>query len=180
MSNIVVAFHSGYGNTAKLADAVSTGIASVDGAVARPIRVADKAVAWSDFDDADAIVFGAPTYMGSLSAPFKAFMDATSSEIWMQQRWRGKWAAGFTNSAWPSGDKMLSLLQLVAFAGQHGMLWAGLDLFAGEGEDAPNRIGSWIGAMARSPHGSAGPSRGDLAAAEHLGRRVATLATARR
>jgi NAD(P)H dehydrogenase (quinone) len=34
---------------------------------------------WAALDAADAIIFGAPTYMGSASAPFKAFMDATSS-----------------------------------------------------------------------------------------------------
>ena len=31
---------------------------------------------WSALELADAIIFGAPTYMGSASAGFKAFMDA--------------------------------------------------------------------------------------------------------
>jgi hypothetical protein len=39
------------------------------------------------------------TYMGSLSAPFKAFMEATSHLEYAEKRWAGKIAAGFTNGA---------------------------------------------------------------------------------
>ena len=40
---------------------------------------------WGTLDGADAIIMGAPTYMGSLSAPFKAFMDATGSALMVGQ-----------------------------------------------------------------------------------------------
>ncbi len=50
------------------------------------------APAWATLDAADAIIFGAPTYMGSTSAKFKAFEEAASGR-WFQQAWKDKFAA---------------------------------------------------------------------------------------
>ena len=54
---------------------------------------------------ADGIAFGCPTYMGSVSAKMKAFMEH-SSGAWYGAAWKNKVAAGFTNSASWSGDKL--------------------------------------------------------------------------
>ena len=43
----------------------------------------------------DAIIFGAPTYMGMASGLFKCFADATAP-YWFDQSWKGKLAGGFT------------------------------------------------------------------------------------
>ncbi len=53
--------------------------------------------------------------MGSASAQFKAFMDA-SSKVWYTRDWKDKIAAGFTTSASQSGDKLNTLIQLAVFA----------------------------------------------------------------
>ncbi|AFB29193.1 flavodoxin family protein [Rickettsia rickettsii] len=53
---------------------------------------------WDLLDNAGAIIFGVPTYMGSLARSFKIFMEATSTR-WAQQKWKDKIAAAFTNSA---------------------------------------------------------------------------------
>ena len=66
---------------------------------------------WAELAAADVIVFGAPTYMGSASAVFKQFMDA-SSKAWYGDVWKNKLAAGFTNSASWSGDKLNTLQQM--------------------------------------------------------------------
>jgi multimeric flavodoxin WrbA len=47
--------------------------------------------------------------MGRLSAPFKAFMDATSHLQYAEKRWAGKIAAGFTDGASRGGDKQNSI-----------------------------------------------------------------------
>jgi NAD(P)H dehydrogenase (quinone) len=183
-TRIAVVYHSGYGHTKVLAEAVARGAQSVPGAEVSLIPVAEAEARAAEIDAADAIVFGAPTYMGSVSAPFKAFMDA-SSKIWMSQGWKNKIAAGFTNSASQSGDKLNSLMQLAIFAMQHGMVWVGLDLLPGNNSskgsvDDLNRLGSFIGAMAQSnsdaPPDQA-PIESDRKTAEHLGRRVATFAS---
>ena len=182
-ARLVVVYHSEGGRTRALAEAVVRGAEVVEGVSARAIPVGDAATseASNAFAEADAIVFGSPTYMGSASAAFKAFMDATAP-VWMLQGWRDKLAAGFTHSAAPSGDKLGTLMQLAVFAAQHGMVWVGLGLppsYAapserGAASDGTNRLGSHLGAMAQSPPGSgARPSEGDLRTCVHLGRRVA-------
>ncbi|MDL2425258.1 NAD(P)H-dependent oxidoreductase, partial [Pseudomonas sp. BAgro211] len=44
------------------------------------------------------LILGSPTYLGGVSAPLKALMDATGP-LWRQQKLRGRLAAGFTVSA---------------------------------------------------------------------------------
>ena len=79
MSRIAIAYHSGYGHTKRIAEAVHEGAASFMRAEVRSIDVARiDADGWSTLSSSDAIVFGAPTYMGGPSAPFKAFADASS------------------------------------------------------------------------------------------------------
>lgn len=183
MTAIAVVYHSATGRTRALAEAVARGAESArpdNEIVTHVLSVEEGARSHAVLAAADAIVFGCPTYMGSASAQFKAFMDATSA-IWALQGWRDKLAAGFTHSAAPSGDKLGTLTQLAVFAAQHGMVWVGLGLpptyvAAETPEDDTNRLGSHLGAMAQSRPGGGALPRGDLKTAEHLGRRVAEAA----
>jgi NAD(P)H dehydrogenase (quinone) len=175
--NIVVVYHSGYGHTAKVAHAVA------EGAKANILKVdALTDSDWETLDKADAIIFGAPTYMGSLSAQFKTFMDA-SSKKWFEAKWQDKIAAGFTNSHSYSGDKLMSLQQLMIFSMQHGMIWVGQSEKGPQpkGTNVPaitdiNRIGSFSGLMTQSNNESPEitPPQGDLETAKLFGKRVAT------
>jgi NAD(P)H dehydrogenase (quinone) len=181
--SIAVVYHSATGRTRSLAESVVRGALAVDGTSAQLLSVEDAATpsGQAALSMASAIVFGSPTYMGSASAQFKAFMDSTSA-IWALQGWRDKLAAGFTHSAAPSGDKLGTLMQLAVFAAQHGMVWVGLGLpptYAGldPGVDDTNRLGSHLGAMAQSrPGGGAKVPGSDLATAELLGKRIAQAA----
>lgn len=183
-ARVAVVYHSGFGHTKVLAEAVARGAESVAGTQVSLIPVEEAQARAAEIDAADAIVFGAPTYMGSVSAQFKAYMDATA-KIWFAQGWKDKLAAGFTNSASQSGDKLNSLMQLAIFAMQHGMVWVGLDLLPGNNSSTGstadlNRLGSFIGAMAQSNSDappSEAPIESDRKTAEHLGRRVAALAS---
>src|SRR6478752_3482563 len=75
---VAVVFHSGFGHTARQAEAVRRGIERIAGASALYITSEEAQGRLDDLDLADAIIFGAPTYMGSVSGPFKMFMDSTS------------------------------------------------------------------------------------------------------
>jgi len=182
-ANVVILYHSGFGHTAALAAAVLKGAASVPGAQAQLIRTEDAEQHWGELDAADAIIFGAPTLMGSVSAGMKQFMEKVV-ERYFGQRWNGKLAAGFTNSASLSGDKLNTLVDMVMFAAQMGMHWLSLGLLSGVDAthskmDSLNRLGSWLGAMAQSnvDQGPAlAPPESDRRTAEHLGRRVAEAA----
>lgn len=183
-ARIAVAYHSGAGHTGKQAEAVAAGAASIPGAVAELVPLDDLTDdVWDRLAAADAIVFGTPTYMGSPSAVFKAFAEA-SVRAWADNlAWRDKIAAGFTNSKAMSGDKLNSLVDLTVFAAQHGMIWVGLDLYPGWSESTAsiedlNRLGSWLGAMAQSDadlSAEKAPPATDLRTAEALGARVATV-----
>ena len=172
---ISIIYDSGYGHTAKQAQAVAEGVNRVANAEAKLIAVADGQIPWETLANSDAIIFGSPTYNGTISAKFKQFMEDSTRPAWMPQSWRNKVAAGFTNSGAQHGDKLNSLITMALFAAQHGMIWVGLDLFPGKTPDEPNRIGGWLGAMAQSDDASpeVTPIKSDLDTAAHLGQRVA-------
>lgn len=181
MSKVAVVYHSGYGHTAEVAKAVARGAADIAGIEAQLISVTDIDKHWQDLDAADAIIFGTPTYMGGVSAPFKTFMDA-SSKVWMAQGWKDKIAAGFTHSASQGGDKFNTVTQLFTLAMQHGMIWTGLGLLPGNNSSKGsvndlNRLGSSTGSLTQSnaDQGSEVIPASDLKTAEHLGRRVALI-----
>lgn len=183
---VAVVYHSGYGHTAVVAEHVAKGAADA-GADAKLYKVEDLATPesgpWDELAAADAIVFGAPTYMGSASAPFKAFMDA-SSKAWYTQKWKDKLAGGFTNSASWSGDKLNTLVQISVFAAQHGMLWASTGQMPGHNSTTTtpenvNRLGSFLGVMAQSNADQGpdlAPPPADRKTAELYGARIAELA----
>lgn len=122
--------------------------------------------------DCQAIVFGSPTYMGGPAAQFKAFADATS-EIWCDQAWSGKLAAGITSGSAPNGDQSNTLHYFMTLASQHGMLWAGVDSALGYDKKDINRLGSQPGVTAHSPDGLL--HEVDRATAIYLGERIASL-----
>ncbi|MFJ5445571.1 flavodoxin family protein [Methylobacillus methanolivorans] len=182
MTKVVVVYHSGYGHTEAQAKAVARGAEKVAGTEVTLLNSEQAQQDWDTLNAADAIIFGSPTYMGSASAQFKAFMDASSS-IWYQRGWKDKVAAGFTTSASQSGDKLNTIVQLTIFAAQHGMIWVGNDLLPGNNSSTGsvndlNRLGGFLGALAQanSDQGAdVAPLQSDLLTAEHLGERVAHI-----
>ena len=183
MAKIAIVYHSGYGHTAVQAEAVRRGASDVAGSDVALIPVEERSENWDVIDAADAIIFGSTTYFGSESAQFKAFLDETSGR-WLEGRWANKLAAGFTNSAGMSGDKLATLQQINHFAMQHGMVWIGLGLppgnntSTGSPEDL-NRLGGFLGAMSQADADvppEVAPSGSDIRTAEYLGRRLAEAA----
>ncbi len=188
MAKIAVVYHSTYGHTKLQAEAVLRGAQSVPSITAQ-IYTAEEATARIDeLDGADGIIFGCPTYMGSMSAGMKGFIEVAAKK-WFAGAWKDKIAGAFTNSSSFSGDKLNTLVGLFINAMQHGMIYVGLAMnpaankpdemksISGPGPDAHNRIGSWIGPMSASfqVHPPAAPSPGDLQTAEAYGRRVAEV-----
>jgi multimeric flavodoxin WrbA len=171
---IAIVYHSAWGHTARQAAAVAAGVEDTRER-ALLLTVDEAQSRWDDLANADAIIFGTPTYMGGPSAAFKAFEESTSKHVLAKDlAWRDKLAAGFTNSGAPSGDKLGTLIQLTLFAAQHGMHWINVGL-APASEHEHNRFGFWLGAAAQSIKAD-GPPEADLAVARHLGRRVAETA----
>ena len=183
MTNVAIVYHSGYGHTKALAEAVEAGAKGVAGVTTHIVSVDAIEGRWDDLASASAIIFGSPTYMGGVSAPFKAFVDATS-KIWYAQGWKDKLAAGFTNSASPAGDKMSTLQSMATMAAQHGMNWISLGLMPSGGQststdETPNRLGFFLGAASQafSDQGAdVAPGPADRETGRLLGERVAHAA----
>ena len=130
---ICLAYFSGRGHTARLAGHIADGMSE---GVPRLVDVTTVADAdWQALDRADAIVFGAPTYMGSTAARFDLFLEEASSR-WDTQHW---------------ADKLAALIRLSVYAAQMGMVWVGqTEIGAPVRKDKPgiNRDGCWLGLSA--------------------------------
>lgn len=178
MSKIVVVYHSGYGHTQRMAQAVAQGADAELLPIDADGNLPDGG--WETLDAADAIIMGSPTYMGSVSWQFKKFADA-SSKPWFAQKWKDKIAAGFTNSAGMNGDKLATLNTMFTLAMQHGMIWVSQGLMPSNTKGAQrndvNYLVSYSGAIAQSPSdaGAQDMLPGDLETARLFGERVASV-----
>jgi NAD(P)H dehydrogenase (quinone) len=172
MTKTVVVYHSGYGHTQRVAQFVAEGAKATIVAIDADGNITDAE--WETLNAADAVIFGSPTYMGTVSWQFKKFADATSKQ-WFGSAWKDKVAGGFTISASPSGDKLSTIQYFITLAMQQGMVWVGQPAM---NDGNINRLGSNSGLMAQvgptSP--AADIPQGDLDTAKAYGERVAAVA----
>ncbi len=179
MATIGIIYFSGTGTTRAVADYVESGVVeagatpevfAIAGSDISEGRWANDAVAQT-LDDCDAIIFGSPTYMGSVSAQMKAFFDAMAPR-WYTQTWNGKLAAAFTASSLAAGDKLNCLQDIHTFAMQMGMIWVGTGA-SFSAKLNPNGFYLGAGVTASAPDQI---SEMDGATAAFLGKRVSELA----
>lgn len=76
MQNIAVVYYSGYGHTKLVAEKVAQGAHADLISIDNEGNITEQE--WEKLDAADAIIFGAPTYMGGAPWQFKKFADASS------------------------------------------------------------------------------------------------------
>jgi NAD(P)H dehydrogenase (quinone) len=179
MSKTVVVYHSGYGHTQRVAQIVA------EGAQAQLVAIdADGNVSeadWQALDNARAIIFGSPTYMGNVSWQFKKFADA-SSKRWFTRAWQDKFFGGFSVSASLNGDKGMTLAYMQTLASQHGGLWVSLGLAPANASASTrndvNNLGGSVGLLVQAPSDAGADKipQGDLDTARAYGARVATIA----
>jgi len=192
---IAVVFYSRYGNTARLAEGIASGVRNVEGAVATMYKVSETAPSeiisrddkWkaahdemaqkystpslSDLEEADAVIFGSPTRFGNMSAELKLFLDTTGS-LWVQGKMLGKPAAVFCTNSTAHSGKESTLLSMMIPLFHHGMIVVGVPQTVQQTATA----GSFYGATATcGPTGEQPPTTEDLVVAEALGQRVAEI-----
>ncbi|MDE2593367.1 MAG: flavodoxin family protein [Burkholderiales bacterium] len=192
MTRIAIIYHSGGNHTARLAQAVHRGASRVPEVEVTLHRITAAQIdgngRWREdaisqaILQADGVIFGCPTLMGMVSAPFKAFMEGAFFP-WVAQGWKDKFAGGFTNSASLNGDKTNTQIQLLVFAAQMGMMWVpmgdhpGANWSGGSMEDN-NRLGSFLGPMSQAitdlPLEQSIPAS-DLRTGERYGERFASI-----
>ena len=175
MSHIAIVFHSGYGHTLKVAQAVAETAGATLVAIDAEGNLPEGG--WEALAAARMIVFGSPTYMGMASWQFKKFADA-SSKAWFTQQWKDKLFAGFTNSASMNGDKLSTLQYFMTLAMQHSGVWVGAGMMPSNNKaatrDSINYVASFAGLMTTTPSDASADEMvpGDIATAKVFGERL--------
>lgn len=199
MARVLILFHSVYGHVWRMAEAVAAGAKEAPGTDVSIVQVKellsdeilDKMharearrqfahIPFADpkqLADADAIIIGAPTRYGNVTASMQNFLDATGS-LWAAGKLIGKLGSAFTSTATQHGGQESTLLGLFTFFMHQGMLIVGAPYSIAEQMTLTEITGG-------SPYGAttiAGgkgerlPSENELTIARKQGRHVAELA----
>ncbi|MBX9574145.1 MAG: NAD(P)H:quinone oxidoreductase [Caulobacteraceae bacterium] len=195
MPKILVLYHSTYGHTEIMAEAVAEGARQVEGASVDIRRVPelvpeelarasgyklDQAAPIATIDELagyDAIIVGAGTRYGTAASQMRNFLDQTGP-LWAKGALVGKVGAAFTSTATQHGGQETTLIGLIQTLLHHGMVVAGLP-YAWQGQMRLDEVtgGSPYGASTiTGGDGSRMPSENELDGARWQGRYVAETA----
>ena len=196
---IKIVFYSMYGHIYRMAEAEAEGAREVEGAEVELLQVSELvpdavleksgakkaraafahiAVAEpTDLEDADAVIFGAPTRFGNMCAQMRNFLDQTGG-LWAKNALVGKVGSVFTSSATQHGGQETTITSFHSTLLHHGMIIVGLP-YSEVRQTTMSEIsgGSPYGASTiAGGDGSRMPSENELAMARFQGRHVATIA----
>lgn len=119
MIKIAIVYHSETGNTKRMAELIEEGCGKVSGVEARAMSIADMDDAY--IAEAKAVLFGGPTYEGTISWQMKRVLDEISVNL------AGKLGGVFVSQNWPGGGGAdFAEMTLIA-----GMLVRGMLIYSG-------------------------------------------------
>lgn len=195
---VLVLFYSAYGHIYKMAEAAAEGARSVEGveAILRqvPETLAPEILAKTgaleakkafahvpeatvrDLEEADGIIFGAPSRFGMMASQMKAFLDSTGG-LWARGALAGKVGSVISSSGTQHGGNEATILSFHTVLLHHGMLIAGLSYtFAGQSVMTEITGNTPYGATTiAGGDGSRSPSANELDGARYQGHLVADL-----
>jgi NAD(P)H dehydrogenase (quinone) len=194
MAKVLVLYYSSYGHVEMMANAVAEGAREVGATVdikRVPDVVADEIARASRFklnqaapiaqiDDLahyDAIIIGAGTRFGRLSAQMASFLDQAGG-LWMRGALHGKVGGAFTSTATQHGGQETTLFSIITNLLHFGMVVVGLD-YGHAGQMTLNEItgGSPYGASTiAGGDGARQPTTNELSGARYQGRKIAEVA----
>ena len=114
MAKVLVAYHSGTGNTKTMAQAVAEGVKEVPGVEAL-IKEAEQ-VSVNDLVNADALAFGSPTYFSYMAGVVKAIFDKAYLS---RSQLRGKPFAAFASGDGGEVKSVQSIESIATTCGLH-------------------------------------------------------------
>ncbi len=124
---VLIAYHSDYGSTEKLAQAIASGMRSAHNNVSVTLQQASQTTA-DDLLAADVLVFGTPVHMGGMAWQMKKLIDDAGS-LWMENALQGKLGGVFASGSGfggAGGGVELTMAALHANFLEHGMIVVGL------------------------------------------------------
>ncbi|RMH60960.1 MAG: Trp repressor-binding protein [Zetaproteobacteria bacterium] len=122
----IIVYHSDYGSTEKLAQAIAAGMTASDANIEVHLKRADQCTP-EQLLDAEILVFGTPVHMGAMSWQLKRLIDDSAS-LWMEGALAGKLGGAFVTAGGfggAGGGGEQTLISLHANFLEHGMLVAG-------------------------------------------------------
>jgi NAD(P)H dehydrogenase (quinone) len=196
--NVLIAHYSMLGHTYRLAEAIMQG-AKDEGATVFLMRIPEilmqednKQRGASEFQkslkeipictpdsliEADAIILGAPTYLGNMCAQMQYFLNSLG-KLWRDGALVGKVGSAFTSSGSQHGGQEAALLSVHTTMLHLGMIVVGLP-YTFQGQLRIDEItgGTPYGATTiAGQKGERMPSENELAAARFQGKHVASIA----
>jgi len=124
--HVLIAYHSDYGNTKKMAEAIAAGMKVGQADITVSVTsAADTSLA--DLTDADVIVFGTAVHMGSMAWPMKKLIDQ-ASKLWMDGSLEGKVGGVFATGGGfggGGGGVEQTMISLYSNFLEHGMFVIG-------------------------------------------------------
>jgi len=112
---VAIVYHSVSGNTKKQAELVKEGALSIAGTEVKTMSIDDPDNEW--IEESDAVIFGSPTYEGSMSWQMKKYFDTPRVDF------SGKLSGFFASQNWPGGGGAdMAEMTMIAAALVLGML----------------------------------------------------------
>jgi len=126
-TRILIAYHSGTGNTEKLAQSIRNGASSVAGVAVALRKTAD--FKFEEIAGYDGIVVGTPVHWFNVSVETKRFLDGIGDALWKAKATGdGKTAGAFCTGGHPSmGKDAVRLSILAAFLTMRFLVVGGVD-----------------------------------------------------
>lgn len=117
---VLVLYYSKGGNTRKLAEAIASGVDSVEGATSVLKNTQD--VTKEDFANSAGVIVGSPVYFGGMAADLKRFFDDSVS---VRKKMENKVGAVFTTSGDATGGKETTMMSIIQCLLIYGMIIVG-------------------------------------------------------
>lgn len=124
--NVLIVYHSDYGNTKKMADAIAAGCKASEPEVPVVLQEATS-VSLDEMVAADVIVFGTPVHMGSMAWQVKQLIDR-AGKLWMEGLLEGKVGGVFATGGGfggAGGGVESTMISLHSHFLEHGMVVVG-------------------------------------------------------
>jgi len=195
---INVIFYSMYGHIYQMAEAVAAGAKEIKSAEVKLLQVPETlsndvlakmgalearkkfahipTATVDNLAEADAIIFGAPTRFGMMSAQMRTFLDATGG-LWAKGALINKVGSVFTSSATQHGGQESTILSFHTTLLHHGFIIVGVP-YSEQRQMGVKEIsgGSPYGASTiAGPDGARSVSENELAIARFQGKHVAEI-----
>jgi len=173
---VLISYHSDYGNTRKMAEAIAAGFRVVDAAARVELKLAEM-TGLDDLTGADVIILGSPVHMGSMAWPVKKLIDE-AAKLWMEGALEGKIGGVFATGGGfggAGGGVEQTLVSLHSNFLEHGMIVVGFPRSLPGYADGGLQWGP-CGRSASHEGMPAALSDGSLTAARSYGAHVAEVA----